>query len=73
MTEAKYDHKKQKLSSALGISDQRFVELRDKVGLVGFLSQVKSEALEIIMKDGSIVENEKPAACFLMGALLEQR
>lgn len=72
MEGVKYDHKKKTLASALGLTDQRFDELKEKVGLIAFLSQARSEALEIISKDNSIAENEKPAVYYLLGALLEQ-
>lgn len=72
MAEVKYDHKKKTLASALGLTDQRFNELKEKVGLVGFLSQARSEALEIVSKDDTIAENEKPIVFYLTGALFEQ-
>jgi len=73
MEEIKYKHKEEKFFAALNITEERFNKLKEKIGLLGFLSQAKSEALEMIMKDEDITAEEKPAACFLLGALLEQR
>ena len=72
MEDIKYGHKKKKFSSACNISDERFNEISEKVGLVGFLAQQRSEALEIIQKDDNITAEEKPVAYYLMGALLEK-
>jgi hypothetical protein len=69
---AKYDHKKEKLWLALGITEARFKEIMEKTGLIGFLAQSKSEAIEMIQNDTTLTEKEKPIAHYLMGVLLEQ-
>ena len=72
MSEVKYDHKKKNLASALGLTEERFKELTEKVGFIGFLAKCRTEALEIIKRDKSITEEEKFIASYLLGNLLAQ-
>ena len=67
-----YDHQKKNCSSALGLTDERFKELTEKIGLIGFIAKYLSEALEIIKKDESINEDEQIIAGYLLGNLLAQ-
>jgi len=68
-----FNHRKKSFHAAVGISDERFSELKQRIGALAFLSKSLSEAFELLSKEGVVQAEEIPFAYFLLGALITGR